>query len=150
MEVFMMNLRLQQLLNAENLSQAEFADRIGVARASVSHIIAGRNKPSYEVIQKISENFPTISLDWLINGNGKMYRSEDGKLPLNQDKTESEPTSDSPLGLFDSKQTDSPAASRPIKTDTLANTHQKPKQQKIISRVVVFFTDGTFQELHTK
>ena len=45
-----MNIRLQQFLSAENLSQAQFADIIGVARASVSHIIAGRNKPGFDFI----------------------------------------------------------------------------------------------------
>ena len=40
-----MNRRLLQFLAAENISQAAFADKIHVARASVSHILKGRNKP---------------------------------------------------------------------------------------------------------
>ena len=45
-----MNSRLQQFLDAENINQAQFADSIGVARASVSHILAGRNRPGYDFI----------------------------------------------------------------------------------------------------
>ena len=45
-----MNQRLQQFLNAENLTQTQLADRLGVAKASVSHILAGRNKPGYELL----------------------------------------------------------------------------------------------------
>lgn len=145
-----MNLRLQQLLSAENLTQAEFADRIGVARASVSHILAGRNRPSFEVIQKISDSFPAVSLDWLINGNGRMYRQESAQSADYQAKSlETQDLGVEPA-LFEEPTVNSPAASRNTLSDTLVQTRQKPKQQRIISKVVVFFNDGTFQELHSK
>lgn len=145
-----MNLRLQQLLSAENLTQAEFADRIGVARASVSHILAGRNRPSFEVIQKISDSFPAVSLDWLINGNGRMYRQESAQSADHQAKSlETKDLGVEPV-LFEEPTVNSPAASRNTLSDTLVHTRQKPKQQRIISKVVVFFNDGTFQELHSK
>lgn len=70
-----MNQRLLQFLSAENISQAQFADTIGVARASVSHILAGRNKPGFDFIESMSSHFPDLSLEWLINGKGKMYKS---------------------------------------------------------------------------
>ena len=69
-----MNFRLQQFLAAENISQAQFADQIGVARASVSHIIAGRNKPGFDFIQNMSRAYPDLNLEWLINGKGRMYK----------------------------------------------------------------------------
>ena len=69
-----MNNRLQQFLAAENISQAQFADTIDVARASVSHVLAGRNKPGYDFIKSISDHYPKLNLEWLINGKGKMYR----------------------------------------------------------------------------
>ena len=69
-----MNYRLQQFLSAENITQAQFADMIGVARASVSHIIAGRNKPGFDFIQNMSRHFPDVNLEWLINGKGRMYK----------------------------------------------------------------------------
>ena len=43
-----MNERLKQFLAAENISQAAFADKIDVARANVSHILSGRNRPGYD------------------------------------------------------------------------------------------------------
>ena len=69
-----MNTRLQQFLSAENISQAQFADTIEVARASVSHVLAGRNKPGYDFIKSIADHYPKLNLDWLINGKGKMYK----------------------------------------------------------------------------
>ena len=71
-----MNQRLQQFLSAENISQAQFADSIDVARASVSHVLAGRNKPGYDFIRSISEHYPKLSLEWLISGKGKMYKQD--------------------------------------------------------------------------
>lgn len=145
-----MNLRLQQLLSAENLTQAEFAERIGVARASVSHILAGRNRPSFEVIQKISDSFPAVSLDWLINGNGRMYRQDSVQNADYQAKNLETQDLGAEPALFEEPTAGSPAASRNTLSDTLVQTRQKPKQQRIISKVVVFFNDGTFQELHSK
>ena len=42
--------RLHKIMEAEGLSPAKFADEIGVQRSSISHIISGRNKPSYDFI----------------------------------------------------------------------------------------------------
>ncbi len=70
-----MDTRLQQFLAAENISQAQLADTLKVARASVSHIIAGRNKPGYDFISSLLRCYPTLNPDWLINGKGKMYRT---------------------------------------------------------------------------
>ena len=69
-----MNNRLEQFLAAENISQAEFADAIGVARASVSHILAGRNKPSYDFLTGMLLHYPRLNMEWLLAGKGKMYK----------------------------------------------------------------------------
>ena len=70
-----MNRRLQQFLTAENISQSQFAESIGVARANVSHILSGRNKPGFDFIEKMLLAYPALNIDWLITGKGKMYRS---------------------------------------------------------------------------
>lgn len=64
---------------AENISQSQFADTIGVARASVSHILAGRNKPGFDFIESMARNFPDVNLEWIITGKGKMYKSASPK-----------------------------------------------------------------------
>lgn len=71
-----MNQRLQQFLAAENISQAQFADTIEVARASVSHVLAGRNKPGYDFIRSLADHYPKLNLEWLISGKGKMYKQD--------------------------------------------------------------------------
>jgi len=76
-----MNKRLLQFITAENISQSQFADNIGVARASVSHIIAGRNKPGFDFVEKMACAFPALNIEWLITGRGKMYKSALGEQP---------------------------------------------------------------------
>ena len=57
-----MNKRLQQFLNAENISQSQFADTLNVARAGVSHILAGRNKPGFDFIESLILHFPDLNI----------------------------------------------------------------------------------------
>ena len=77
-----MNIRISQFLNAENITQAQFADTIGVARASISHIIAGRNKPSYDFITSVLKHYPRLNPYWLMLGKGRMYIDSESKIDV--------------------------------------------------------------------
>ena len=68
-----MNRRLLQFLQAENLTQTQFADTLSVARGSVSHILSGRNKPGYDFLESLLLHYPSLNLEWLLTGKGKMY-----------------------------------------------------------------------------
>lgn len=76
--------RLLRLLDTEQLSSSKFADVIGVQRSSVSHILSGRNKPSFDFLQKTLKAFPHLNADWLILGEGKMYETADRLQGSNQ------------------------------------------------------------------
>jgi len=69
-----MNRRLLQFLQAENITQTQLADTLSVARASVSHILAGRNKPGYDFLESLLLHYPALNLDWLLTGKGRMYK----------------------------------------------------------------------------
>ena len=68
-----MNSRLQQFLELENLTPARLADIMGIQRSGLSHILSGRNKPSYDFLNKMLLKFPHINGDWLMTGRGKAY-----------------------------------------------------------------------------
>ena len=144
-----MNQRLQQFLAAENISQAQFADSIDVARASVSHVLAGRNKPGYDFIRSISEHYPKLNIEWLISGKGKMYKQD----AFHSESASSSRTSKADFSdeLFgpDSMDEDIP----PVREK---NVHSAPAPapqpvpspfRRSISRIVVFYDDNTYQEL---
>lgn len=62
--------RIKQIIERERMSQSQFADFIEVNRPTLSHILAGRNNPSMEVVMKIHQKFPRINILWLLDGVG--------------------------------------------------------------------------------
>jgi len=68
--------RLTRILAHYGLNATRLADEIGVQRSGISHILSGRNLPSFDFISRILERFPEISPDWLILDRGTMLRQE--------------------------------------------------------------------------
>ncbi|MDX1316792.1 MAG: helix-turn-helix transcriptional regulator, partial [Xanthomarina gelatinilytica] len=60
--------RLQKVMDYYNESASSFAEKIGVQRSSISHILSGRNKPSLDFVLKVLSSFPEVELYWLLNG----------------------------------------------------------------------------------
>lgn len=67
-----MNKRIALVLRAKNITPSQFAEELGVQRSGISHILNGRNKPSLEFIQKLIKQYPDISMNWLMFGEGPM------------------------------------------------------------------------------
>lgn len=68
--------RITQFLTREGISPAEFADKIGVQRSSVSHVLNGRNYPSASFIQKMLGSYKSLNPRWLLLGEGAMSESK--------------------------------------------------------------------------
>lgn len=66
--------RLQMILKMHNLTPSAFADEMGVQRSTVSHVLAGRNKPSLDFLEKIINHYPRVNAQWLLTG--KMSANE--------------------------------------------------------------------------
>ena len=62
--------RIEYLMNLYGLTPSQFSDRTGIQRASVSHILSNRNKPSLEILLKIYHAFEDVELAWLVAGEG--------------------------------------------------------------------------------
>jgi len=60
--------RVIKIMEDNGLSAAQMADKIGVQRSAISHILSGRNKPSLDFILKVLEAFENVSSDWLLKG----------------------------------------------------------------------------------
>lgn len=155
-----MNNRFAQFLAAENISQSQFADAIGVTRSSVSHILSGRNKPGSEFILGIMKKFPDLNIEWLLAGRGKMYKSktldnaefspaEDiavkNPAPESEEKTEiTEVQQNGELFHMEEAGTEKETVSK----DTVEKpAESKMAPEKTIARVIIFYTDGTFVEV---
>lgn len=71
--------RLEKFLKAEGLTPSRFAEIMGVQPSSISHILVGRNKPSFDFIEKMLSRFPKVNPDWLILGKGMIYRQPENQ-----------------------------------------------------------------------
>lgn len=135
-----MNKRLEQFLSAENISQSQFADTLGVARASISHILNGRNKPGYDFFESMILHYPALNLEWLFTGKGKMFKTSpsESRIPVADTAVTAEiefpepETEPAPLPIMAPK-----APVRPVESA------KKPA----ISKILVFYSDGTYKEL---
>ncbi len=68
--------RIKKIIEDRNLTNSEFAEKIGVPKSSISHLLSERNKPSLDLITKISENFEEITLDYLIFGVSEVKKDK--------------------------------------------------------------------------
>ncbi|MBC7570484.1 MAG: helix-turn-helix transcriptional regulator [Spirosoma sp.] len=74
----MIETRLQQLIEVLNISVLEFARQLGERRGEkVYHILHGRMKPRYDTIEKILVAYPQLNADWLLRGDGLMFKQLD-------------------------------------------------------------------------
>ena len=158
-----MNTRLKQFLAAENISQSQFADTIKVVRASVSHVLSGRNNPSYEFIRAIMLSYPHLNMEWLLVGKGKMYKetAPSRELPVQEqiptmsdllfgDYETEEPkpqstASESPISLAipDSE----PSVQSLNDINTSKDIAQVAVKQRKVSKIIIMFDDGSYQEM---
>lgn len=155
--------RLIQLLDLEQLTPSKFADIIGVQRSSVSHVISGRNNPSFDFIQKTLRAFPGLNAEWLILGEGSMYeqmgRASGGNLfepppePPQHAVQESIADEGREIDLSDDsqglEQDESGAQSSPETSNNqdvnMDEPAQSPRNEGKVIQVMVFFEDNTFK-----
>ncbi|MEE4177248.1 MAG: helix-turn-helix transcriptional regulator [Bacteroides sp.] len=73
--------RIQKIIQLKKLTSSGFADKVGVPRSTISHILSGRNNPSLEFVQKVLDSFPEIRTEWLIRGDGHMLKASNTLFP---------------------------------------------------------------------
>lgn len=138
--------RIEKIMEAENLNSSQFAVEIGIQGSTLSHILNGRNKPSLDVLKKILNRFRTVNSDWLILGVGAMYRnsSQSQQAVLFDIKPETNTES----GSYAEKE-DEKVVSFSDKSRNLAhfNAENTTSTSKAITKVVVFYSDNTFEEI---
>jgi len=145
--------RLEIILDYYSLNASSFADKIGVQRSSISHLLSGRNKPSLDFVLKIMDVFPEVDLYWILNGKGTFPKAE-----LENDKIKLAPTPTITTPIIETineKQTD--LFSQNITNPKIKMEENHPNQfsnlkitsinktDSEIERIVIFFTNGTFK-----
>ena len=159
--------RITQFLTSEGISPAEFADKIGVQRSSVSHVLNGRNYPSASFIQKMLGSYNTLNPRWLLLGEGNMSEvktappkpptlfqfsseNEGENKPKESVKSEGQPVKEINNQLSDSVK-DKPFTvtdlNKPAELNlaqTMSDLVSASVDYKEVERIVLFFKDKTF------
>lgn len=145
--------RLEIILDYYSLNASSFADKIGVQRSSLSHLLSGRNKPSLDFILKILDVFPDVDLYWILNGNGTFPKSElksdtivAAPTPIIKDQiveTKMEKTAD----LFSEELPNKKNQVEEKIVASFSNVQNAPlqKNNSDIDRIVIFYKNGNFQ-----
>lgn len=150
--------KLLDLMKSEGLKSSQLADMLGINPAGISHILAGRNKPGFDLLQKILRRFPRINPDWLLLDSGPMYR-DDAQYPANG-TPENLSAASSSENFQDSRHPISgdDLFAAPIDNPQIAatlSTAGQPSEQSATSkiknrpaavkRIVIFYEDETFE-----
>lgn len=80
---------LAYILQSERITNVKLAAILDVAPASISHILSGRNKPSYDFLVKLVEAFPRYDARWIVTGKGEPMRANVVDQPAEQTKVTS-------------------------------------------------------------
>lgn len=77
------NDRISDLIYQLQMNPNSFADTIGVKGTVIYNIIKGRrSKPSFDLLQKILVTFNTINANWLLQGEGSVWKFEEEEVVL--------------------------------------------------------------------
>lgn len=169
--------RIEKIILDEGLTSGQFAVEIGIQNSTLSHILNNRNNPSLDVIKKILNRFPNISSDWLISGKGSIYReikqsqghtlfdsigsndlkSDDysRKMPANSNMSiefaETKKSKNSELNLPPGEQTSEIHQKVEKAQETILDQQSiRISAEKKVQKIIIYYTDHTFQEFESK
>jgi transcriptional regulator with XRE-family HTH domain len=143
--------RLEIILDYYSLNASAFADKIGVQRSSLSHLLSGRNKPSLDFILKILEVFPDVDLYWILNGKGNFPKnSDENRTGIIAEKIISAPTPISQNQIAGNlfSPAEIPIVKNPIENiKTILNENITiSTSSNEIDKIVIFYKNGTFKD----
>jgi len=143
--------KLESILDYYSLSASNFADKIGVQRSSLSHLLSGRNKPSLDFILKIIEVFPEVDLYWILNGKGSFPKTTTSNYSEKNDHTPTPITEEQiPKRLFSEIQTKIDSRIENIKKINSQEKNLDDYNQNKIEKIVIFYSNGKFEEYNPK
>lgn len=151
--------RIRLIMEDAHLSPSEFADKLHIGRAVISHILNGRNNPSLDVVTRILSNMKNINPTWLLTGEGNMFNYEIGEntTPYHPaDLFSSVPSND----LFSQPVVNAPdrtnvneyrkeniveSSVNSINSTVVQQVIPQKQPDKKISKIIIYYTDNTFE-----
>lgn len=155
--------RIRLIMENERLTPSAFADKLQLGRAVISHILNGRNNPSLDVVTRILSKINYINPDWLITGEGNMYKTGSEEKNPSVHKTRIDNNSHLALNepnLFTQAAISPTVTPQDIeyRKEIIVEDSQKkdetPEKEQIIyqklperkiSKIIIYYSDNTFE-----
>jgi len=145
--------RIKKVMDESGLSASKFADKIGVPRSGLSHVLSGRNKPSLDYVIKLLNSFPNLDPNWLIKGEKIEGHKLQEMMQIELDESSNQSIEiNNSLASVNKKmggQADK-MVEQIAKVDIKENVQPIQKREnvkeKTIERIVYFYSDGSFKE----
>ncbi len=119
---------IEKIMDYYHVNASVLADKIGIQRSGLSHILSGRNKPSLEFILKIIDVFPEVDFYWLTLGKGSFPKSNEvEKTPVQKEI------------IFQEEKKTPSKIEIPTPTPTQISSNE-------IEKIVFFYKNGSFKE----
>jgi repressor LexA len=89
-KIYNINQRIIQILDYLSITRYRFSLETGISEAVLLNIYKGKNKPSFDAIEKILNIYKAIDAEWLLTGSGEMLKNkkslEESKVPYEINK----------------------------------------------------------------
>jgi transcriptional regulator with XRE-family HTH domain len=135
--------QLIKIMTHFNITATRFADEIGVQRSSISHILSGRNKPSYDFILRVIEKYPAVNTQWLLTGKGDMIQGKAETISSINSDTDQQPELFMPENIPDSDNNNKSKREKEGLID-ISKQHKDITNVNDLDSIIVLYTDGTF------
>ena len=139
--------KLRILMKNENLTASRLAEILGVQPAVISHLLRGRNKPSFELVCKLVTRFPQINPYWLLGDSEQIYLSSEANAPASSDSS-SLPSGEATL--FDAVNAESEKNDKLNILSGLQGAASASRSSSEIERVLIIYRDKSFEELRCR
>ena len=155
--------RIFTFIESLQLTPPEFADTIGVSRASISSIKTGRTQPTLSLVEKIKQRFPEIDINWLILGEGdapivnrseqeiELFTNDEVKAEIEVTQTSSNDDTaaneyqavyiaENPRKIEEKPQVVNQEDNVPVQSTT--------ERKRSVKKVILLYDDGSFEEFN--
>ena len=140
-----MKTKLDFILKNKGINATTLARMLEIQPSGLSHILSGRNKPSFDLVVKILKVFPDLNPDWLLLDSDKIFRQE-AQSATSPAAVLRDDLPSSPLLPFDAPQNNEISKSENVEKTELPPIFTSPRNLgKKVERVIILYSDRSFE-----
>ena len=139
--------KLLRLMQTEGLTSSRLAELLETQPSRISHLLSGRNKPSFDLIQNLLRRFPRINPDWLLLDSERMFRNDASEFTAPALFADDNPN-ESSAGTDSTEQEEDTSAAPPQKFSSRLLSHGM--ENRSFRQVILLYDDGTCENYRTR